>query len=66
MSDPFIERRATAIVLRSRNGSTSHLARSLKVSWNDAFRLMEELQLRGLVSAPDKSGRRFVLYAVND
>ena len=66
MIDPFSERRASTIVLRSRNGSTSYLARSMNVSWNEAFMLMERLQLRGLVTAPDKSGRRTVVHAAND
>ena len=66
MIDPFTEGRATAIVLRSRNGSTSHLARSMKVSWNEALRIMERLQAAGFVTRPDKFGRRIVLHPAND
>ena len=66
MTDPFLERRASAIVSRTRNGSTSHLARSLNVSWNEAFELMRQMEREGEVSAPNATGRRIVLHAAND
>ena len=53
--------RAKLIVTRSLNGSTSHLARKMKLAYAEANTLMQQLQRDKVVSAPDHLGRRIVL-----
>jgi len=51
---------ALSIVCTGRNASTSRLQRELRVGYNVAARLIETMQRRGVVSAPDHTGRREV------
>lgn len=64
--DQFIYARAKAVVLGSGNGSTSHLARRLRLHHSEALELMEKLEREDLVTAPDSKGRRVVLRPAND
>lgn len=66
MSDRFTYARAKAAVLRSANGSTSHLARKLGFTYNEAAELMQRLERQGVVTAPNPSGQRAVLHPAND
>lgn len=66
MIDKFLYARATALVLRSGNASTSHLARKLNIDYQLATALMTQLARDGIVSAPDGKGRRTVLNAANE
>jgi DNA segregation ATPase FtsK/SpoIIIE-like protein len=52
---------AEAIVLDTQRASTSYLQRRLKIGYNRAARIMEELQAAGIVSEPDVRGDRKVL-----
>lgn len=52
--------RALAIVLECDNGSTSHLQRKLRVGYNVAAMLIEQMERRGVVGPPDHVGRREV------
>jgi DNA segregation ATPase FtsK/SpoIIIE, S-DNA-T family len=52
---------ACDIVQQSARASTSYLQRRLKIGYNRAARVMEELEEAGIVSAPDHAGNRKVL-----
>lgn len=52
---------ACEIVQHSGRASTSYLQRRLKIGYNRAARVMEELEEAGIVSAPDHAGNRKVL-----
>jgi S-DNA-T family DNA segregation ATPase FtsK/SpoIIIE len=54
-------RRATQLVAESQKASTSWLQRQLRVGYNSAARLIEQMERDGLVSKPDHVGRREVL-----
>lgn len=52
---------AQEIVIATQRASTSFLQRRLKIGYNRAARIMEELEDAGLVSPPDGTGNRKVL-----
>jgi len=50
-----------AIVLRDKRASTSYLQRRLKIGYNRAATLIEQLEEEGVISPPDHAGRREIL-----
>ncbi len=52
---------AREIVLRDGKASTSFVQRRLQIGYNRAARLIERMEAEGLVSKPDRVGRREVL-----
>jgi len=52
---------AVAIVAREGKASTSLIQRRLQIGYNRAARLMERMEAEGVVSKPDRVGRREVL-----
>jgi DNA segregation ATPase FtsK/SpoIIIE, S-DNA-T family len=52
---------AVQIVIESRRASISHLQRRLKVGYNRAARLIETMEIAGVVSAMQSNGGREVL-----
>ncbi len=54
-------REAVEIVSRDGRASTSFIQRRLQIGYNRAARLMERMEAEGLVSKPDRVGRRQVL-----
>jgi S-DNA-T family DNA segregation ATPase FtsK/SpoIIIE len=52
---------AVAIVLKDRKASISYVQRKLKIGYNRAARLLEEMENAGLVSALTSSGQRDIL-----
>ncbi|CAN1541235.1 FtsK DNA segregation ATPase FtsK/SpoIIIE and related proteins [Burkholderiaceae bacterium] len=52
---------AVAIVLKDRKASISYVQRRLKIGYNRAARLLEEMENAGLVSALTSSGQRDIL-----
>jgi S-DNA-T family DNA segregation ATPase FtsK/SpoIIIE len=52
---------AVAIVLREQRASTSFVQRHLQIGYNRAARLIERMETEGIVSAPDRVGKREVL-----
>ena len=59
-SDPLYDE-AVAIVLKSRRASISSVQRHLRIGYNRAARLIEEMERAGLVSAMQSNGNREVL-----
>lgn len=57
--DPL--QQAIQIVASSRKATISYLQRQLRVGYNSAARLIEQMEEMGLVSSPDHVGRREVL-----
>lgn len=58
--DPLFDE-AVQIVTESRRASISGVQRRLKVGYNRAARLVEEMERIGIVSTPDHKGNRIVL-----
>jgi S-DNA-T family DNA segregation ATPase FtsK/SpoIIIE len=59
-ADPLFDE-AVKIVTESRRGSISGVQRRLKIGYNRAARLIEEMERIGIVSTPDSKGNREVL-----
>jgi S-DNA-T family DNA segregation ATPase FtsK/SpoIIIE len=52
---------AVAIVTETRRASISGVQRRLKIGYNRAARLIEEMEAQGVVSTPSHNGNREVL-----
>jgi S-DNA-T family DNA segregation ATPase FtsK/SpoIIIE len=59
-SDPLYDE-AVAIVLKTRRASISSVQRQLRIGYNRAARLIEDMERAGLVSAMQSNGNREVL-----
>lgn len=64
-SDPLYDE-AVAIVLKTRRASISSVQRQLRIGYNRAARLIEEMERAGLVSAMQSNGNREVLTPNHD
>ena len=54
---------AVEIVRRDGKASTSYIQRKLKIGYNRAARLMEEMEEKGIISPADHTGKREILAA---
>ena len=52
---------AVRIVTESRRASISGVQRRLKIGYNRAARLIEEMEAQGVVSPPEANGNRMVI-----
>ncbi|MES2562163.1 MAG: DNA translocase FtsK, partial [Pseudomonadota bacterium] len=59
-SDPLYDQ-AVAIVLKTRRASISLVQRHLRIGYNRAARLIEQMERSGMVSAMQTNGNREVL-----
>ncbi|MFP4161443.1 MAG: DNA translocase FtsK, partial [Ectothiorhodospira sp.] len=59
-SDPLYDQ-AVAIVLESRKASISYVQRRLKIGYNRAARMIEDMEHAGVVSPLQSNGNREVL-----
>jgi len=59
-SDPLYDQ-AVAIVLKTRRASISLVQRHLRIGYNRAARLIEQMERAGLVSAMQSNGNRDIL-----
>jgi len=59
-NDPLYDE-AVAVVLKSRRASISSVQRQLRIGYNRAARLIEQMEASGLVSAMETNGNRTVL-----
>jgi len=62
-ADDEAYQQAKALVIEHKKASTSWLQRQLGVGYNSAAAHMERMEREGIVSAPDKTGKRTVLQA---
>ncbi|MGF1606271.1 MAG: DNA translocase FtsK 4TM domain-containing protein [Rhodothalassiaceae bacterium] len=53
--------KAVDVVLRDRRVSTSYIQRRLRIGYNKAASLIEEMEQQGVISAPNHAGKREVL-----
>ncbi len=60
-SDDELYDKAVAHVLSSRRASISSVQRQLRIGYNRAARLIEEMEAQGVVSPPEHNGQREVL-----
>ncbi len=58
--DPLFDE-AVAFVVESRRGSTSSVQRKLKIGYNRAARMIEQMEYQGIVSSAGGNGQREVL-----
>ena len=63
-SDPLYDE-AVAFVIESRRASVSSVQRKLRVGYNRAARLVEQMEMSGIVSAPGHNGTREVIVPNN-
>jgi S-DNA-T family DNA segregation ATPase FtsK/SpoIIIE len=59
--DAQLFRKACQLVFENQKASTSWLQRQLRIGYNSAARLIEQMEEQGLVGAPNHVGRREVL-----
>jgi S-DNA-T family DNA segregation ATPase FtsK/SpoIIIE len=52
---------AVAVVLRDKKVSTSYVQRALKIGYNRAANIIDQMEQAGLISEPDHVGRRKIL-----
>jgi len=63
VSDEFDElyEEAKNIVLNERKSSISYIQRKLQIGYNRAARIVEQLEMMGILSAPNTKGQREIL-----
>lgn len=54
-------RKAIEIVMNDKKCSISYLQRKLQIGYNRAARIVEEMEQKGVVSAPNRTGKRDIL-----
>jgi S-DNA-T family DNA segregation ATPase FtsK/SpoIIIE len=64
-TDPLYDE-AVAVVLKSRRASISSVQRQLRIGYNRAARLIEQMEAAGLVSPMETNGNRSVLVPARD
>ena len=57
--------KAVAIVLRDRKASTSYIQRQLRIGYNRAADLIDQMEAEGVISAPGHTGKREILVPDN-
>ena len=60
-SEADLYEKAVAVVLESKRPSISRLQRTLRIGYNRAARLIEDMERNGIVSAPNTAGAREIL-----
>ena len=58
--DPLFDQ-AVEVILRTKKATVSSLQRHLRIGYNKAATLIDQLEAEGVVSAPDHSGKRTIL-----
>ncbi|MBR1778470.1 MAG: DNA translocase FtsK 4TM domain-containing protein [Alphaproteobacteria bacterium] len=64
-SDASLYDQAVAIILRDRKVSTSYIQRQLRIGYNRAADLIDQMEAQGVISAPNHAGKREILVPDN-
>lgn len=64
-ADASLYDQAVAIVLRDRKVSTSYVQRQLRIGYNRAADLIDQMEAQGVISAPNHAGKREILVSDN-
>ena len=64
-ADASLYDQAVAIVLRDRKVSTSYVQRQLRIGYNRAADLIDQMEAQGVISAPNHAGKREILVPDN-
>jgi len=64
--DSSLYDKAVDVVLRDRRVSTSYIQRRLRIGYNRAASLIEEMEDQGVISAPNMAGKREILVPARD
>jgi S-DNA-T family DNA segregation ATPase FtsK/SpoIIIE len=65
-SDASLYDKAVDVVLRDRRVSTSYIQRRLRIGYNRAASLIEEMEDQSVISAPNHAGKREILVPPRD
>ena len=63
--DASLYDQAVAIILRDRKVSTSYIQRQLRIGYNRAADLIDQMEAQGVISAPNHAGKREILVPDN-
>ena len=64
-ADASLYDQAVAIILRDRKVSTSYVQRQLRIGYNRAADLIDQMEAQGIISAPNHAGKREILVPDN-
>ena len=64
--DSDLMRKALEIIINERKASTSYLQRRLVIGYNRAAELMDQLEQRGIISAPLPGGQKRDILILDD
>ena len=64
-ADASLYDKAVAIVLRDRKVSTSYIQRQLRIGYNRAADLIDQMEAQGVISPAGHSGKREILVPDN-
>jgi len=64
-ADASLYDQAVAIILRDRKVSTSYIQRQLRIGYNRAADLIDQMEAQGVISAPNHAGKREILVPDN-
>ena len=64
-ADASLYDQAVAIILRDRKVSTSYVQRQLRIGYNRAADLIDQMEAQGVISAPNHAGKREILVPDN-
>ncbi|PKT84196.1 DNA translocase FtsK, partial [Neisseria meningitidis] len=64
-TDPMYDG-AVSVVLKTRKASISGVQRALRIGYNRAARLIDQMEAEGIVSAPEHNGNRTILVPLDN
>ncbi|HFC0035227.1 DNA translocase FtsK [Neisseria gonorrhoeae] len=64
-TDPMYDE-AVSVVLKTRKASISGVQRALRIGYNRAARLIDQMEAEGIVSAPEHNGNRTILVPLDN
>jgi len=65
MEKDKLYKKAKELVLKSNNASISYIQRTLKIGYNNASSIVQELEKDGILSKADSKSHRKIIYQKN-